>query len=67
MKITLNNRPETIDKDNITLSELLSLKQYTFKMMITKINGRLIKKSEREAAIIKEGDDVHVIHMISGG
>ena len=67
MKITLNNRPETIDKDGITISELLSLKQYTFKMMITKINGKLIKKSERASAIVNDGDDVQVIHMISGG
>ena len=67
MKISLNNRPETIAKDNITVSELLALKNFTFKMMITKINGKLIKKNERELAIIKEGDDVQVIHMISGG
>lgn len=67
MKITLNNRPETIDKDNITISELLNAKNFTFKMMITKINGRLIKKNERDSAIVKDGDDVQVIHMISGG
>ena len=67
MKITLNNRPETIDKDNITISELLNAKYFTFKMMITKINGRLIKKNERDSAIVEDGDDVQVIHMISGG
>lgn len=67
MKITLNNRSETIDKDTLTISELLSLKQYTFKMMITKINGKLIKKGERASAIVNDGDDVQVIHMISGG
>ena len=67
MKISLNNRAETIDKDSITVSELLALKNFTFKMMITKINGKLIKKHERESAIIREGDDVQVIHMISGG
>ncbi len=67
MKILLNNRPETFDQENISISELLQLKNFTFKMMITKINGKLIKKAEREQAIVKDGDDVQVLHMISGG
>ena len=46
---------------------LVNAKNFTFKMMITKINGRLIKKNERDSAIVKDGDDVQVIHMISGG
>ncbi len=67
MKISLNNRPETIEKDMLTVSELLEIKNFTFKMMITKVNGNLIKKAERNSATINDGDDVQVIHMISGG
>ena len=46
MVITLNNRTEKIDKAYITVNELLELKNFTFKMLVVKINGKLIKKDE---------------------
>ena len=67
MKITLNNREEIIDVDELTISKLLKIKNYTFHLMITKVNGKLFKKTDRENAIINDGDNVAVIHMISGG
>ncbi len=65
--ITLNNREETIEKDNLTLQQLIDLKNFTFKMLVTKVNGELIKKENRDIFEIKTGDNVAVIHLISGG
>ncbi len=67
MKITLNNREEIIDVNELTISELLKIKNYTFHLMITKVNGKLFKKADRDNAKIQDGDAVAVIHMISGG
>ncbi len=67
MKITLNNRPESLDSSQITLQELIEKKNFTFKLLVTKINGTLIKKENRSETQIQEGDDVAVIHLISGG
>ncbi len=67
MKITLNNRPETFDEESLTFEELISKKNYTFKLLVTKLNGKLIKKEERAITKIKDGDDVLVLHLISGG
>ncbi len=67
MRITLNNRIEDIDKDQITMEDLLKYKNFTFHLLVTKINHQLIKKNERVNAYIKDGDDVQVLHMISGG
>jgi sulfur carrier protein len=67
MKIQLNNNPETIPGDKITITELLKHKNFTFKMLIVKINGKLLKKTEYDIAEIKDGDDVMVLHLISGG
>ena len=67
MEITLNNRKERIDADTLTVSELLKLKNYTFRLLVTKVNGKLVKKDKRDEAVIKDGDDVTVLHMISGG
>lgn len=67
MEISLNNRKETIDRDEITLEDLIKLKNFTFKLLVTKVNGVLVKKDVRSEAIIRDGDDVHILHMISGG
>jgi sulfur carrier protein len=67
MNITLNNNPEKFDMDKCTVNELLRMKNFTFKMLIIKINGTLIKKDEYETALISDGDDVNVLHLISGG
>lgn len=68
MKILLNNRDEVIiNRTEISVEELLKLKNFTFPMIIIKINGKLIKKGDYPAAMIKGGDDVTALHLISGG
>lgn len=67
MRILLNNRDESFEKENISVSEMLTLKKYSFKLRIIKINGRLIPKDQYDSTIIHEGDDVHMIYLMSGG
>ena len=67
MEIFLNNRNETIQQDEISLSDLIRYKNFTFKLLVTKVNGKLVKKEERDDFIIRHGHEVHILHMISGG
>lgn len=67
MKIVLNNKEEIIDGNSLTINELLQIKKYTFKMLVIKVNGILVKKNEYDKATVKDGDDVMVLHLISGG
>jgi len=67
MDIRLNNEPVTIDGNNITLSKLLELKKYTFRLRIVKINGRLIDRNQYDNELIKNGDEVQVVYLMSGG
>jgi len=67
MEILLNNRPETLDGDLLTINELLAVKRFTFRMLVIKINGTLVKKDDYSMATIKNGDNVTVLHLISGG
>ena len=67
MKITLNNRPEEFIEEEITVSEMLDIKKFTFRMRIIKINGRLIRRDEYDNTIIRDGDDVQMLYLMSGG
>jgi sulfur carrier protein len=67
MKITLNNNPEEFEVDKLTITEVLKIKNFTFKMLIVKINGKLVKKNDYGTAMISDGDEVNILHLISGG
>lgn len=67
MKIILNNRPEEIDATEMTVNEIIRYKNFTFKLLVTKLNGKLVKTAERDEAIVRDGDTLEVMHLISGG
>ena len=67
MEIILNNSKETIPGDNITVADLIRIRNFTFRLLVTKVNGQLVRKDDRDKVFIKEGDDVMVMHLISGG
>lgn len=67
MNIILNNNNESFDADTLSVTELLEIKKFTFKMLIIKINGQLVKQENYAGTFVKDGDDVMVLHLISGG
>lgn len=67
MNITLNNKPDSFEQDRLSISEVLKIKRFSFKLLVIKINGKLIRKPEYDSSFVKDGDDLQIIHMISGG
>ncbi len=67
MKITLNNRQEEFEGHELTVSEIMELKSFRFKMLVVRLNDQLIKKEDYTTTFVKEGDDLKIIHLVSGG
>lgn len=67
MNIILNNRPETFDLEEMTVDQMLEIKKFSFKMRVIKINGRFIRKSDYSTAVIRDGDNVQMLYLMSGG
>jgi thiamine biosynthesis protein ThiS len=67
MKINLNNTEVTIESESLSITELLQLRNFTFKMLVVKINGVLVRKSDYKNTFIHDGDQVTVLHLVSGG
>ena len=68
MKIQLNNNPEEfVGLEKVTVTELLRLKNFTLKLLVVKINNKPIGRDQYDTSVIHDGDDVLVIHLISGG
>jgi len=68
MNITLNNKPETIEgHEQISVAELMKLKNFTYKLLIVRINNKNVSDEERDSTFIKDGDNVMILHLITGG
>ncbi len=67
MKILLNSREEKFVQETFSVSEMIVLKKFSFKMRIIKINGKLVSKEDYDTTFIHEGDDVQMIYLMSGG
>jgi thiamine biosynthesis protein ThiS len=67
MKILLNDREEEFDRESMSVSEMLDLKKFSFRMRIVKINGELISKDKYGSTIIHDGDNIQMFYLMSGG
>lgn len=67
MKIILNNREEEFEADSMTVSSMLEIRKYTFRMRIIKINGELIPRDKYGLTEIHDGDNVQMLYLMSGG
>ena len=67
MKILLNNRKEEFNKETLSVSEMLSVKKFSFRLRIIKINGNLVSKEKYDSTIIHDGDNVQMLYLMSGG
>jgi thiamine biosynthesis protein ThiS len=67
MKIILNNRPENFEGDSLSVSKIMEIKSFHFKMLVVRLNDTLIKREEYETTDVKDGDDLKIIHLVSGG
>ncbi|HNT28554.1 MAG TPA: sulfur carrier protein ThiS [bacterium] len=65
-KITVND--QVIDwRDGMTVSDVLKVMNYTFKLLVIQIDGQNVKRDDWSTATVPEGADVKVIHLMSGG
>ena len=53
--------------EGMTVRDVLSAKNYVFKLIIVTVNGTLIPRGSYDEAPVPAGADVKVVHLISGG
>jgi len=66
-KITLNNRHKIEWEEDLTVDKILKKMNYSFKMIVVKVNGKIVKKKDFEKTKIPPNADVRTIHLVSGG
>jgi thiamine biosynthesis protein ThiS len=64
--ITVNGQPLEWT-EGMTVSDILRIKNFIFRMLAVSLNGTIVPRTEYQATKVPDGADVQVIHMISGG
>lgn len=54
-------------KQDMTIKDVLEACNYTYPMLVIKVNGKTVKKSQYSTFKVNDGDVVQVIHLMSGG
>jgi thiamine biosynthesis protein ThiS len=67
MRIVLNNREEEFERDVMTVSDMIDIKNFSFKLKIIKINGKLVSRDQYDSTLINDGDNVQMFYLMSGG
>jgi thiamine biosynthesis protein ThiS len=65
-KIMVNN--QILEwQENMTVDQILKIMNYTFKMIIVKVNGELVKREKYKTENVPVNARVEVIHLVAGG
>lgn len=51
----------------MTITRVLEVMNYTFRMLVVKVNGKLVKREDYKSTYIPEDAEVRVIHLVAGG
>ncbi|NLM44877.1 MAG: sulfur carrier protein ThiS [Clostridiales bacterium] len=54
-------------REGMTVKNLLEDLKYSFPNLIVRINGEYIPRESYEKTVIKDNDDISIIHPIAGG
>lgn len=64
--ITVNGDPLE-HTPGMTVADVLRIRNFIFRMLVVQVNGQIVKRADYATAVVPDGADVQVIHLISGG
>ena len=67
MKAMVNFEEEEFPEPELSVSEIMRRRRYTFPHIITRINGKVVDRDKRDLTMVREGDELEIFHLISGG
>jgi len=68
MKIKINGKDQSIQKNAVSVSELLkSNKVESIEMVSVQLNGNFIDKNNFDKILLKENDELDFLYFMGGG
>jgi sulfur carrier protein len=68
MKIMTNGDKQTLEQENISVSELLKVHEVELPEMVSvQLNGEFVARETYDETIVKDGDEVDFLYLMGGG
>ncbi len=68
MKVQINGKEEEIDREEVTVSELLVIKDIEMPDMVSiELNGTILDKGRYDITVVKSGDVLEFLYFMGGG
>ena len=65
--IRVNGQYDVEHRDGMTVQDVLDALKFSFRMIVVKIDGRVILRKDFGTTEVPDGAEVQAIHLISGG
>jgi len=66
MELMVNGKKQQMP-DGLTAAQLLSTLQVVPERVVVELNLQILKRAQLGQAVLKEGDQVEIVHVIGGG
>lgn len=67
MLLLINGKSTELPDDNRTIADLISLPEWSSRLMIIELNGEIVSKEDYEGILLSEGDRLELVHFVGGG
>ncbi len=64
--ILVNNRPQEME-NNLTITRLLVRNRFIYVGIVVKIDGKVIEEEDYDKTVVRDEDDIKIIHICHGG
>ena len=65
--IRVNNQYEVEYRPGMTVQDVLDALKFSFRMIVVKVDGRVVLRKHFATTEVPDGSDMQAIHLISGG
>ena len=67
MNISINGNTKQFDGENMTISDLIVTLNLVDKRLAIEKNGEIVPRSQFDAAILNDGDNLEIVGAVGGG
>lgn len=67
MKILLNNRETHYSDTTLSIADIITKENFSYKRLVTRLNNKVVRDEEQKTTYVKNGDRLEIIHLMAGG
>jgi sulfur carrier protein len=68
MTLTINGNTDSVDRDQLSVIELLAMKDVEMPDMVSvQLNGEILERAAFDSTYVAEGDEVEFLYFMGGG